>query len=33
MTSLIKHGAFLVREGISTVAEVLRVCRGAEEQE
>jgi general secretion pathway protein E len=33
MTSLIKHGAFLVREGVSTVAEVLRVCRGAEEQE
>lgn len=33
MTSLIKHGAVLVREGISTVTEVLRVCRGAEEQE
>jgi general secretion pathway protein E len=33
MTSLIKHGAVLVREGISTVTEVLRVCRGSEEQE
>jgi general secretion pathway protein E len=33
MASLIKHGAYLVREGISTVTEVLRVCRGSEEQE
>ncbi len=33
MTSLIKHGAHLVKEGVSTVTEVLRVCRGAEEQD
>ncbi len=33
MTSLITHGAFLVKNGMSTVAEVLRVCRGVDEQE
>ena len=33
MTSLIKHGAQLVKDGLSTVTEVLRVCRGAEEQD
>ena len=33
MVSLIHHGAELVRKGISTLAEVLRVTRGIEEQE
>lgn len=32
MISLLSHGAELVKEGISTVAEVLRVARGIEEQ-
>lgn len=32
MISLIQHGADLVRQGISTVPEVLRVTRGVEEQ-
>lgn len=32
MVSLLGHGAKLVREGSSTVAEVLRVARGIEEQ-
>lgn len=32
MISLLKHGAILVKEGISTVAEVLRVARGIEEE-
>jgi general secretion pathway protein E len=32
MISLLGHGAELVKEGVSTVAEVLRVARGIEEQ-
>ncbi len=32
MTSLLGHGAELVKNGLSTVAEVLRVARGIEEQ-
>lgn len=32
MTSLLTHGAELVKNGASTVAEVLRVARGIEEQ-
>lgn len=31
MTSLLTHGSTLVRQGITTVAEVLRVTRGVEE--
>lgn len=31
MTSLLQHGAELVRQGITTVAEVLRASRGVEE--
>lgn len=33
MISLLKHGAHLVKNGFSTVAEVLRVARGIEESE
>lgn len=33
MKSLLNHGAFLVIEGITTVAEVLRATRGFEEQQ
>lgn len=33
MVSLIHHGADIVKQGISTVAEVLRVSKGIEEQE
>jgi general secretion pathway protein E len=32
MLSLLHHGAELVRKGITTVAEVLRVTRGSEER-
>ena len=32
MISLLSHGAFLVKNGLSTAAEVLRVARGIEEQ-
>lgn len=32
MVSLLGHGAELVKQGVSTVAEVLRVARGIEEQ-
>lgn len=32
MSSLIDHGALLVRNGVTTVAEVLRCTRGTEEQ-
>ncbi len=32
MVSLIQHGADLVRQGISTVSEVLRVSKGSEER-
>lgn len=32
MISLLSHGAELVKQGVSTVAEVLRVARGIEEQ-
>jgi general secretion pathway protein E len=32
MVSLLAHGATLVKDGVSTVAEVLRVARGIEEQ-
>jgi general secretion pathway protein E len=33
MISLLSHGAELVKNGISTSDEVLRVARGIEEQE
>lgn len=33
MVSLLDHGSDLVKQGVSTVAEVLRVSRGIEEQE
>lgn len=32
MSSLIEHGAFLIRQGVTTVAEVLRATRGVEER-
>lgn len=32
MMSLLTHGSYLVKKGITTVAEVLRVTRGVEEQ-
>ena len=32
MISLLEHGAELVKNGLSTAAEVLRVARGIEEQ-
>ena len=32
MISLLGHGAELVKSGMTTVAEVLRVARGIEEQ-
>ena len=32
MIGLLTHGSHLVRQGITTVAEVLRVTRGMEEE-
>lgn len=33
MVCLIEHGAAIVKQGMTTVAEILRVCKGTEEQE